>query len=212
MNNHGRSHQNIDGDSAATRSNPEGSVAEEGAAHKQSLLEAENAALRDQLLRALADVDNTRRQAERSSSDTRKYAIGEFAREMLGVSDSLQRAIAAVESRDRSEADESLIEGVRATGRMLASVFERFGLRRIVALGEPFDPNVHEAMMEVDDAASPPGTVARVLEEGYSIHDRLVRPARVAVVRRRPGPPNDEAGIHPSRSELHSVGDGRPAR
>jgi molecular chaperone GrpE len=148
-----------------------------------STLAAENASLRDRLLRALADAENTRRQAERTASDARQYAVSDFARELLAVADNLQRAIAAAERQPLAE-DAPLIEGVRGIDRLLASIFERFGVRRIAALGEPFDPNLHEAMMELDETSGPPGTVASVLEDGYTIHDRLVRPARVAVVKR----------------------------
>jgi molecular chaperone GrpE len=143
--------------------------------------------------------------------DSRKYAIAEFAREMFGVSDTLQRAIAASEGRE-PPANASLLEGVRATERMLAGVFERFRLRKIAPLGEPFDPNAHEAMMEVDDASRPPGTVASVLEDGYAIHDRLVRLARVAVVRRRAGPANAETSLRASTSEPSRDGDELPSR
>jgi molecular chaperone GrpE len=194
MNNHDRPHRRVDGDGEAKHSITADLPADGEASVATSALAVENAALRDQLLRALADVENTRRQAERSKADSRKYSIAEFAREMLGVSDTLQRAIGAAESQDRP-ADAPLLEGVRATERMLAGVFERFGLRKIAPLGEPFDPNSHEAMMEVDDASRAPGTVATVLEDGYAIHDRLLRPARVAVVRRRPGPSTESARV-----------------
>ena len=124
---------------------------------RESLLTAENATLRDRLLRALAEVENTRRQAERTASDARQYAVLELAREMLGVADNLQRAIAAAENQQhRLTEDAPLIQGVRATERMLESAFERFSIRKISALAAPFDPNLHEAVMEVDDASSPP--------------------------------------------------------
>jgi molecular chaperone GrpE len=175
-------------------------------------LTAENATLRDQLLRALADVDNTRRHAERSATDARKYAVGEFAREMLGVSDSLHRAIAAATDPRRNDGDASLIEGVRATEKMLTNIFERFGLRKIDALGAPFDPNFHEAMMEVDDAFARAGTVAAVLEDGYTIHDRLVRPARVTVVRRRSNSLKDKVGDLVSEDDQRQQSDEPPSR
>lgn len=156
---------------------------------RESLLTVENSMLRDRLLRALADVENTRRQAERTGSDARQYAVLEFARGMLSVADNLQRAIAVSEGqRHRPAEDAPLIEGVRATERMLESTFERFSVRKISALAAPFDPNLHEAVTEVDDASRPPGTVVKVFEDGYTLHGRLVRPARVAVVRRRSTP------------------------
>ena len=152
----------------------------------EAILTGENAALRDRLLRALAEVENTRRQAERTASDARQYAVLEFARGMLEVSDNLKRAIAAAEGEQHQAAEDApLIQGVRATERMLESTFERFSIRKIPALAAPFDPNLHEAVMEVDDTSSRPGTVAKALEDGYTLHGRLIRPARVAIVRRR---------------------------
>jgi molecular chaperone GrpE len=146
-------------------------------------LAAENASLRDRILRALADAENTRRRAERAVQDTSMYAIADFARELLAVADNLQRTIAAAELEMAEDA--ALLEGVRATERTLMHALERFGVRKIEALGAPFDPALHEAVMEVDDGSYPPGSVARVLEDGYMIHDRLLRAARVAVAKRR---------------------------
>src|ERR1700692_2145800 len=110
-------------------------------------LDAENASLRDRLLRALADAENTRRRAEKTADDARRYAIVEFARDLLPVADNLGRALAA--ERERGDA---LLGGVRATQHMLMATLERFGVRKIAALGAPFDPKLHEAMLEVDDA------------------------------------------------------------
>jgi molecular chaperone GrpE len=149
-------------------------------------LVAENASLRDRLLRALADAENTRRRAESAAAEARKYAITDFARELLAVADNLQRTIAAASCSPETVKDQALIEGVRATERLLEHTFSRFGIQKIDALGKPFDPTLHEAMMEVDDPSQPPGTVVRVAENGYKIHDRLLRPARVFVVKRNP--------------------------
>jgi molecular chaperone GrpE len=159
-------------------------------------LQAENESLRDRMLRALADAENTRRRAERAQREARQYAIADFARELLPVLDNLQRTIAAAERRAAASVeDAALIEGVRAVERLLRHTFEQSGIRRLETLGAPFDPSLHEAMMEEeDDGAQPPGTVTRVLEDGYTIHDRLLRPARVAVVRRRPRVVPDAAG------------------
>ena len=149
---------------------------------------AENAALRDRLLRALADAENTRRRAERGTEEVRKYAIAEFARELLIVVDNLHRTIVAAESQGPVTPETAaLIEGVRVTLRVLMRTLERFGVRRIEALGVRFDPNVHEAIMEVDDPSQPTGTVTRVVEDGYTINERLLRPARVIVSRRTVG-------------------------
>jgi molecular chaperone GrpE len=147
-------------------------------------LQAENASLRDRLLRALADAENVRRRAERAAAEARQYAIADFAREMLVVADNLQRAIMSAEADP--DTDLSRLEGVRATERVLMATFERFGIRKIDAAGARFDPALHEAIMEVDDDMQPPGTVVEVLEDGYLIHDRLLRPARVVVAKRRP--------------------------
>ena len=150
-------------------------------------LVAENASLRDRLLRALADAENTRRRAERTAEEARQFAISDFARELLAVVDNLQRTLAAASQESPvTAADPALIEGVQATERLLENALARFGIRKIEALGRPFDPTLHEAVMEVYDASQPPGTVVRVVEDGYTIHDRLLRPARVFVVKRNP--------------------------
>jgi molecular chaperone GrpE len=156
-------------------------------------LVAENASLRDRLLRALSDAENTRRRAERTAEEARQYAISDFARDLLTVADNLQRTIAAAERHSpETVEDAALIEGVRATDRILQHTLERFGIRKIDALGRRFDPTLHEAVMEVDDYSQPPGTVVRVVEDGYTIHDRLLRPARVFIARRRAQAPSTQ--------------------
>jgi molecular chaperone GrpE len=148
-------------------------------------LATENALLRDRMLRALADAENTRRLARRAAEAAGNFAVSDFAREILVVADNLRRAIAATQDHAAdSGGGSSLIEGVRATERILASPLERVGIRRIEALGARFDPNLHEAIMEIDDPSLEPGTVARVIEDGYMIGDRLLRPARVVVTKR----------------------------
>ena len=168
-------------------------------------LVAENASLRDRLLRALADAENTRRRAESAAAEARKYAIADFARELLAVADNLQRTIAAASRSPETVEDQALIEGVRATERLLEHTFSRFGIQKIDALGKPFDPTLHEAMMEVDDPSQPPGTVIRVAEDGYKIHDRLVRPARVFVVKRNPKTePSSQVQVEEAEAEFDS--------
>jgi molecular chaperone GrpE len=163
-------------------------------------LMAENASLRDRLLRALADAENTRRRAERTAEEGRQYAISDFARELLAVADNLQRTIAAADHRAAETVeDAALIEGVRATERILEHTLGRFGVRKINALGQPFDPTLHEAVLEVDEPSQPPGTVVRVAEDGYTIHGRLLRPARVMVVRRGSSAPS--SGREPAEGE-----------
>jgi molecular chaperone GrpE len=145
-------------------------------------LQDENKSLQDRLLRALAEAENVARQADRKTAEIRQYAVSELAREMLPVVDNLQRTVKAVEMRSsKSVENDALLEGVQATLRALLQTLERFGVRPIDARGKPFDPNFHEAVMEVEDPSQPPGTVTQVLEQGYTIRDRLLRPARVAV-------------------------------
>jgi molecular chaperone GrpE len=169
-------------------------------------LQAENNSLRDRMLRALADAENTRRRAERAQRDTRQFAITDFARELLPVVDNLQRTIAAAQRRaPESAEDAALIEGVRAIERLLLHTLGQFGIQPMQALGAPFDPSRHEAVAEQDDGSQPPGSVVSVLEDGYTLHDRLLRPARVTVARRRaqaPAPAEGDAnGAEPgSRS------------
>ena len=150
-------------------------------------LQAENASLQDRLLRALADAENVRRRADRAAQDARSFAVADLSRELLTVVDNLRRAIAAAEDQSGDTAGTaSLVEGIRAIERSLMSMLERFGVRRIEARDTSFDPSRHEAMMEVDDPGRAPGSVVDVMEEGYTIHDRLLRPARVSVTPSRP--------------------------
>ena len=153
-----------------------------------SALAAENASLRERLMRALAETENTRRQGDRRAEDAQRYAIANFARELLEVLDNLQRAIeASVSPPDKAESD-GLIGGVVATNQLLEKVLKRFGVEPIDALNAPFDPAKHEAVMEVDAAGKPPRSVVEVLEDGYMLHDRLLRPARVVVTKSQPSP------------------------
>ena len=150
-------------------------------------LQAENASLQDRLLRALADAENVRRRADRGAQDARNFVIADFARELLTVVDNLRRATAAAEDQAVDSAGAApLVEGIQAIERALMATLERFGVRRIEARESPFDPLRHEAVMEVDDPGLAPGSVVDVMEEGYTIHDRLLRPARVSVTRSRP--------------------------
>jgi len=165
-----------------------------------TVLRAENASLQDRMLRALADAENTRRRAERNVEDARQYAIAGFARELLAVMDNLQRAAAAT---SQGSSNSSLLEGVQATQRLLADVFGRFGIKRIDALGAQFDPALHEAIMATEDDSQLPGNVGRIMEEGYTIHDRLLRPARVAVAKssaKKSAPDADSESNRGSRS------------
>jgi molecular chaperone GrpE len=148
-------------------------------------LEAETAELKDRLLRALAETENVRRRAEREREETAKYAVTGFARDVLPVADNLGRALGALapDSRGKDPSLDALVAGIELTDRELAAIFERHGIRRIEPIGERFDHNLHQAMMEIEDATKAPGTVVQVLQTGYIIRDRLLRPAMVAVAK-----------------------------
>src|SRR3984893_13218207 len=144
---------------------------------------SEIAALRERLMRALAETENTRRQGERRAQDAQQQAITNFARELLQVVDNLPRAIEASPADPEARKADGLLEGAAATERILMQILNRFGVREIGALNEPFDPKKHEAVMETDETEQPPGSVVQVLEDGYVLHDRLLRAARVVVAK-----------------------------
>jgi len=157
-------------------------------------IQAENADLRDRLLRAAAEMENTRKRAEREKQDAARYANAGFARDMLEVSDNLRRALATLKEDERETAAGSvkaMVEGVEMTERQLLAIFERHGIREVTPKpGERFDPNHHEAMFEVPGSEHPAGSVVHVLEAGYKIGDRLLRAARVGVAKREDGAQN----------------------
>ena len=146
--------------------------------------------LKDQLLRALAEVENTRRRARREREDTAKYAIANFARDVLAVSDNLARALEAVpeDARASNDAMETLYQGVELTQRELQTAMDRHGIRQVDPLGEKFDHNFHQAMFEVESPDAEPGTVVQVAQLGYVIDERLLRPAMVGVAKKPPPP------------------------
>jgi molecular chaperone GrpE len=144
-------------------------------------LETEVANLKDRLLRALAEQENTRRRAQREREEATRFAAWPLARDLLATADNLRRAIESVPADQAADAVAQLLAGVAATERALLEALEKHGIRRIDALGEPFDPDRHEAAFQVSDSQHPPGTVAEVIQEGYLHHDRLLRPAMVGV-------------------------------
>ena len=159
-------------------------------------LDRELAEAKDRLLRTLADMDNMRKRTEREVADARIYGISNFARDILGVADNMHRAMAALDDELRAKADEPtkvLLEGVELTERELMNVLEKHGVKRIEPLGQKFDPNRHQAMYEIEDASVPAGTVIQVMQAGYLIGDRVLRPALVAVAKggAKPPPAND---------------------
>ena len=161
---------------------------------KIKALEEEVAQLKDRSLRALAEAENTRRRAEKDMADAQKFGIANFAKSLVGVADNLRRAVDAVpeELKKEHKAVENMVVGVEATERELLKSFEMAGIAKIDPQGEIFDPNFHEVMFEVEAAGQEPGTVMQVVEVGYKIHDRILRPARVGVA--KAGPEHDGAG------------------
>jgi molecular chaperone GrpE len=148
----------------------------------------EAAEAKDRLIRTLAEMENLRRRTEREIADARQYAVANFAREMLAVGDNLRRAIEAVPREEREHGDKALaalIEGVEVTERGLEQSLTKFGVRRIEAKGQKFDPSVHQAMFEVETDDVPPGTVADEIEVGYVINGRVLKPALVAVAKKK---------------------------
>ncbi len=153
-------------------------------------VEAELTDAKDRLLRALAETENVRRRAERERSDAARFGAANFAKDMLNVADNLRRAIeSAPESQAGDELMRNLLQGVAATERELLAAFERHGVRRIDPLGERFDHNFHQAMFEMENTGKPAGTVVQVLQPGYVMHDRLLRPALVGVAKGESTPP-----------------------
>jgi molecular chaperone GrpE len=147
--------------------------------------EAELADTKDKLLRALAETENQRRRAQRERDDASKYAAANFAKDMLDVADNFRRALASIDPASlQDERAKALIEGVAATERALLAAFERHGIKRIEPeIGERFDPNLHEAMFEVPSTGQPGGSIVQVVQAGYRMHDRLLRPAMVGVAK-----------------------------
>ncbi len=146
----------------------------------------ENEELKDRALRAAADMENLRRRTVRDVHDARTYAIAAFARDMLSVTDDFGRALAAVPAEARAAGDagfKALIEGVEITERAMLAALERHGVKKLAPEGEKFDPNFHQAMFEVPNPEVPAGTVVQVVQPGYSIGERVLRPAMVGLSR-----------------------------
>jgi molecular chaperone GrpE len=168
-----------------------GSQSAETETDRISRLEAEKSDLTDRLLRLAADMDNLRRRTERDVADARKYALQKFAGDMLVVADNLRRALDAYPAERRATADDTVkafIEGVEMTGREMDRLLEKNGIRRIAAAGERFDPHRHQAMFEAPNPDVPAGTVVQVVQDGYTIGDRVLRAAMVGVSTGGPKP------------------------
>jgi molecular chaperone GrpE len=171
-----------------------------------AVLEAEKADLKDKLLRLMADMENLRRRTEREVADARTYAVANFARDMLNVADNVHRALTSVPEDVRASAEgafKGLIEGIDLTERDLLKTLERHGVRKLDPQGQKFDPNVHQAMFEVPNPEVPNGTVVQVVQSGYVIGERVLRPALVGVAKGGPKAPANgggEAADNPSAS------------
>jgi molecular chaperone GrpE len=159
-------------------------------------LQLENAALKDKVLRALAEMENQRRRAEREVADAKTYGVTSFALDMLTFADNLRRAVESLapDAREQAGAElKALIEGVELTERDFLSRLGKYGVKKLEPLGAKFDPNFHEALFEVPDNTAPNATVVQVIEDGYMIGDRVLRPAKVGVSRSGPKPANENA-------------------
>jgi molecular chaperone GrpE len=147
-------------------------------------LDRELADTKDRLLRTLADMENLRKRTEREVADARMYGISAFARDVLTVADGMHLALEALDKELREKSDagvKALLDGVELTERELINVLEKHGVKKIEPLNQKFDPNRHQAMFEVEDASVPSGTVVQVMQAGYLIGERVLRPALVAV-------------------------------
>jgi molecular chaperone GrpE len=178
-------------DDGAAAAPVEKQPAEPGPEERIAALEAENAELKDKLLRAVAEAENVRRRTQRDKDEAVRYASSGFAKDLLTVADNLRRALdSAPEEKVRDEVMRNLLTGVAATERELQAVLERHGIRRVSPKGERFDHNLHQAIFEAENTGQPPGTVVEVLQDGYVQHDRLLRPAMVGVAKGGPAAPS----------------------
>ena len=165
-----------------------------------ALLVREAAEYKDKLLRALADMENLRKRTEREVADSRLYSVTSFARDILNVADNMHRALNALDVGLRERADagvKALLDGVELTERELLNALEKHGVKKLEPVGLKFDPNMHQAMYEVPDSAMPAGHVVQVIQAGYLIGDRVLRPALVAIAKassKAEPPANDNSG------------------
>ncbi|MCB1721447.1 MAG: nucleotide exchange factor GrpE [Rhodospirillales bacterium] len=158
-------------------------------------LQEELAATRDQAKRALAEAENTRRRAVKEREDASKFAVSGFAKDLLEVSDNLRRALEAVPT-DLLESEprlKNLVDGIEATERTLLRTFEKHGIQKLEPMDELFDPNFHEVMFEAPAPGKPAGTIMQIMEAGYVLNDRILRPARVGVTKDDGSAPPEES-------------------
>lgn len=189
---------------------PQAAEAEEFAEAEDEEAEGGEAALKDQLLRALADAENARRRARKDVEDARAYAISRFAQDLLGVADNLGRALESIpaDKRDGDEAVKAIAEGVEMTVREFEAALARHGITRIEPLGEKFDYNLHQALFETAETDQPDGIVVQVLQTGYKIGDRLLREAMVGVAKGGTAPAADGEADAGAEAEAETGADG----
>lgn len=165
---------------------PQGEGEEEASAPS---LEEQLAETKDQLLRAMAEVENTRKRAQREKEDMAQYAVTTFARDLLSVADNLNRAIESLSTSDQKETQKvakTLLEGVEITEKELLKVLEKHKIKKIEALDQPFDPNFHQAMVEIPSDEKEAGIILQEMQTGYTIAGRLLRPALVGIAKKAP--------------------------
>jgi molecular chaperone GrpE len=171
----------------ASQSEPQAEPQEAAAApNADPFAQQEAAELKDKLLRTLAEMENLRKRTEREVADSRLYGVTSFARDILNVADNMHRALNALDVELREQANagvKALLDGVELTERELLNVLEKHGVKKLEPLGQKFDPNRHQAMYEVPDATAPAGHVVQVIQAGYLIGDRVLRPALVAIAK-----------------------------
>ena len=174
-------------DQGADQAPPETSISQTPAAPNEDPMVAlarEGADYKDKLLRSLAEMENLRKRTERQVADARDYGIASFARDILAVADNMERALGALDAELREKADagtKALLDGVELTERELLKVLEKHGVTKLEPKGQKFDPNMHQAMFEMPDPSMPAGMVTQVVQPGYKIGERVLRPAMVGV-------------------------------
>jgi molecular chaperone GrpE len=159
-------------------------------------LKTENAELKDQRLRALAEVENLRRRTDKEKADASAYAVTKFARDMLNIADNFSRALAACPAAAREAADpqiKAVLDGVEATDRQLVQTLERYGVKQVDTADGKFDPNLHQAIAEVPGNGKPAGSIVDVVQTGFMIGERLLRPAMVTVAKKEEAPAGVDA-------------------
>ena len=166
-------------------------------------LNEEISGLKDQRLRAIAELENFRKRAEKDQSDALKYGISNFAKEIINIRDNIERAQNSIsEEAKNNESIKSVIEGIDLIAQSVVSTFEKIGIKKIESLNEKFDHNLHQAMMEIENDDLEPGTIVQELIPGYTLHDRLLRPAMVGVSKKTKK--NDDIAENSSPEEVES--------